>query len=1020
MPAPASDDIARFLSRILPPPAQGRAIGIHYAFKNPATLAKYAPNANGKSPLPGRAFHTVDDAVHFVRRWLGGMTARGLPDVDFYASMALCGMESINTNPDGTVKMRATRQIASMAASRALYADLDVKPTAYATRQDALDHIDALVAAGKLPPTTVRVDSGYGVHVYWILDRELNRAEWYTLGPAFSTYLSTLGVHHDPAVTSDGVRVLRLPGTFNCKDLTNPVPTKLIGAINAADVPVVDFERLLNVSVANAKVRPAQPLQTQHAGGAVVSNILPASFAGVTAPGAAGAGNFAAGIDHNAHIGQPVDFEKVVANCPTLADIDARGGAGDPEPLWSLALLAASFAPVDDAREWAHRFSEFDSRYTEAATDAKFDQKLQDRQRSGGRIGWPTCKAFAALSTTCQTCPLLAQGKTPFHGAVDNSDMPEGYYRQGGNIMMLVKEEDGNATPVVVLPYGVIDAYMESSAHGPQLNVEVVHAKNPPQRLVLPVGAATAWRDAALSALGTVGVALLPHQIPLARSFFVAFIQHLQERQGDLAARAPYGWTKARDGSDGFAFAGRIYRADGQSEQAPPGDRTLGQIYRSVGTLDRWKQAADMVMGMGRVDLQTIIATAFAAPLVHFSGQTGVVFSAYTPHSGAQKSTAMKVSQSVWGDPITGMSRLDDTSNHVGKKLGQVRHLPVYWDEIQSPDQAATFAKLGFALTLGVEKGRMGADTQLREAGSWATMLVVASNPSIREIMLSGSMANSAAGVNRLLESEIVKVPLTTSASAASIVVEQTHRNYGLVGVLYAQLLAQESSKLSARLERVSESFEKLTNAQPDERFWILAAATIFLGAALANNLDGGRLIQFDLPALRTHLVNTILRQRIERARDVMDFDSVEFAVSVIQDYISHSRKENECLETDRFPVGQGRQLISIRMPNVDAYRMLKAPKLHIAHDDGLIRATKMDFRKWVVVDRKLPYDVVCRALQRFCGMTDVRARWAGGTPFALAAMTVYQFDVGAGRTPVGSLFSFGAVQPTTTQPGTP
>lgn len=1012
--ANAAPGIAEFLRRVLPSPVgQGRAIGIHYARRS--LLADGSTSKD--DPIPGRAFYDVDSAARYAAGYLRQMQASSTGvTADLYTCMSLCGMEVMQQPKTGAPRLMNTRNRQAMVACKALWADLDVKDKGYPDQQTALAHIDSLVQAGKIPAPTVKVSSGNGVHLHWVLDRALNQTEWYALGPAWSQYLTGLKVKHDKIVSSDAVRVLRLPETFNIKDIKNPLPTAIIGAIDPTDIPVVVFEQLLGVNVAHSVVpisgqalSPIQVAAQNHQGNhqlpAAFNNVLPFAPLDPSKPS-----EFSAGIDPAEHVGQPVDFAKVVANCPTLKDIHARGGAGDTGFLWGLALLAATFAPSTDARQWAHDFSNRHAQYTPADTDAKFDQKMAARTTSGGRIGWPSCKTFSANSPACATCPKLGLGKTPFHGARDDSDMPEGYFRKQGEIHTTIQDDDGNQKEFTVLAYGILDAYMETTPAGPVLNCEIVHIKNPPKRLVLSVGAATSWRDAALGALGAVGIALLPHQIPLARNFFVSYIQHLQKRVADVAARDGYGWTKLRNGDVGFAFGGRVYGPNGTSELAPPVDRVLSARFRTEGDVGAWKQAADLVMGMGRIDLQAIVAASFAAPLVYFSGQSGVMFSAYSPESGVQKSTAMKVAASVWCDPVGGMSRLDDTVNHVGKKLGQLRHLPIFWDELHHKAEAEQFAKLGFALTLGTEKGRLGQNADMKESGSWATMLIVASNPGVRQVMLEGTAGNSAAGVNRLLEVEVQKVPLTSSAAQASSVIDLTHHNFGLAGALYAELLAEEAPNLKARLIQVSESLEKSTNAKPDERFWILGAASILLGAALANTIRNGALIQFDLKALHAFLVGAITRQRAARAQDVHDFDSEDFAVSVVQGYIDYCRVKNACLETDTAPTGAGRpKPVELRMMP-DAARMLKAPHLHILQDDSLIRFTKNEFRAWLMTEKKLPMEMVRKALTRFGNLSEVRARWAAGTAWTGASQTFYQIDVNPQHTGLGQRFNIGPV----------
>lgn len=963
--------------------------------------------------MKGRAFHTVEEAADFIRWAMRAWVPKEGTVYDFYACLSLCGMEVTKTaRASGRTYMEPVRQIGAMRASRVLYADLDVKPGAYASKADAHTHIDTLVASGDLPATTMRVDSGNGVHVYWILDRELNQAEWACLGKPFSDYLRDKGVHHDVGITSDPVRVLRVPGTMNCKDPANPLPVAFVGSPSQTDIPVAVFEKLLSRVVTGA--RPVPQHAVLMAPQAQPAFVLPDTFNGVaplTAP--SDEPEFGAGVVVEA----PLDFARVVASCPTLADIHARHGAGDSGELWMLAVLAATFAPPDEARRWAHEFGSAHALYTPADTDAKFDEKMRARTQSAGRIGWPSCDAFSRRSAKCQTCPMLGRGKSPMHAgtvqaAAPEDELPEGYFREAGAIWTTVTEGEGDDTVthrICVMPYDVAEAHIEDTPAGRVFVSQVLHRKNPPRTLALPVSAATSWREAATNALGAADIVLHQEQVHQARRFFVAYIQVLQERASTVHAREPFGWVKARDNTLGFSYGGRVYRGDGQHEVAALPDRVLQRIYQPTGELSLWKQAADMVMGMGRIDIQAIVASAFAAPLLYFSGQTGVIFSAYSPTSGTQKSTALKVAQSVWGNPVAGMNRLDDTLNAVGKKLGQLRHLPVCWDELQQQAQAESFASLGFALTLGTEKGRMGADTQLREAGSWATMLVACANTSIREIMLRGSTQNSAAGVNRLVEVRVASVPMTTSAVTAAMLIGQTHDNFGHAGAAYAQALARLAPTLKARLARVAESIEKATGNGSEERFWTTAAATMLLGAAIANTLDGGRLIQFDVPALHSFLVDAIKRQQVSRADDVVATETEDFAVELLQGYIAWTRQRNECLETDNVPHGAGRpKPVELRMPNQDALRMMKAPTMHIVHDDGHVRILIPEFRQWVVEQRKTSFEVARSALEKFGSMQKVRARWAAGTAWSGALQWFFQIDVHHARTPLGARFDYG------------
>ena len=1013
------DPAVRFIARVLPENAgEGRRIGLFWFPNDDASWASAKAKGMPRPPTSGRAFSSPIDAARFMRWSLGQQHQSGTPYSDFYICMALCGMETQGISKTGRTYFKPARSQNAHRASRTLYADMDVKPGAYATKADAKAALDAAVAGGALPPPTVLVDSGNGLHAHWVLDRELTRLEWESLAHPFAAYLTkTLGLHIDTACTRDSVRILRVPGAWNAKDRHNPVPTALIGDIRPDDIPVADIEALLGVKVSAAGSNvvafpgarpvpvPGQPFT------------LPPAFDGAVSPEPLPAAPmFSGGIDPDLHgATPPVDIAKAVAACLTLSGILARGGAGDSEPLWNLAMLVASFAPEHERSRWAHDFSKGYATYNPDEVDAKLAAKVNARLTSGGKLGWPSCRTFAAHSPACATCPLLAQDRSPLNQGVvvvtpppAPDALPDGYARDGLRIVQHVQDEDGNAVTIEVLPHDITDACLEDRADWVFFSATVRHHNNPDTRLRLPLSAATAWRDEATKALANAQVVLLPEQIQPARRFFVAFIHSLQRRAPNVQVRDAFGWVRDRYGRPGFAFDGRVFTATGE-EPAAAADEHFKARFHVTGKVEAWKVAAETIMGMNRIDLQAAIATAFAAPLIRFSGENGVIVSIYSPFSGVQKSSAIKVAQAVWGDPRSGMTRLDDTANAVGRKLGLLRHLPVYWDELQRRDQTEVFAKVAFALTQGTEKARMGADTKLRHSGEWATMLVCGSNHSIREIMLGAQAEASAAGVARVFEIEVSKVPVQTSAAEAAITLSQTHENYGVVGVEYARFLAQNHDKIQTALRAVATRFERDAGSDAEQRFWIAAASTIYLGAVFANKLMGGALIQFPLPQLYTFLLNTIKVQQAARTRDVVDFGTLDNAVRLVQDYIDHCRANHTMLETDTAPKGAGRPApVQLRGVTSDAHRHLRAPVAHILHDDGQMRILIQHFRRWIAYTKQMSYDMVMRDLEKFGAATRGRSRWAAGTPWAGSLTDYIVLDTHYGRTPLGAQIGHG------------
>jgi hypothetical protein len=88
-----------------------------------------------------------------------------------------------------------------------------------------------------VPDPTCIVDSGHGMHVYWLFEKvhPVNASNHYEYAKALEhfqrkiiAHANKLGYHVDS--THDITRILRLPGTVNYKDTANPKPVEILHA----------------------------------------------------------------------------------------------------------------------------------------------------------------------------------------------------------------------------------------------------------------------------------------------------------------------------------------------------------------------------------------------------------------------------------------------------------------------------------------------------------------------------------------------------------------------------------------------------------------------------------------------------------------------------------------------------------------------------------------------------------------------------------------------------------------------
>jgi len=100
---------------------------------------------------------------------------------------------------------------------KSFWLDIDcgeLKP--YKTQADGAAALATFCESTGLPKPTL-VNSGRGIHAYWILEDEITKEEWKPVAETLKTLCNTYDLHADNAVTADESRILRVPGTLNFK-----------------------------------------------------------------------------------------------------------------------------------------------------------------------------------------------------------------------------------------------------------------------------------------------------------------------------------------------------------------------------------------------------------------------------------------------------------------------------------------------------------------------------------------------------------------------------------------------------------------------------------------------------------------------------------------------------------------------------------------------------------------------------------------------------------------------------------
>ena len=119
-----------------------------------------------------------------------------------------------------TFKDGSSRTAKNVHLIKSLWADIDTrigKPEApYADHLEAAGAVGRFCIDARLPPPCM-INSGNGVHIYWVLDEPVTLQEWLPMATGLKSACDQHGLMIDPVRTADAASILRTPGTSNYK-----------------------------------------------------------------------------------------------------------------------------------------------------------------------------------------------------------------------------------------------------------------------------------------------------------------------------------------------------------------------------------------------------------------------------------------------------------------------------------------------------------------------------------------------------------------------------------------------------------------------------------------------------------------------------------------------------------------------------------------------------------------------------------------------------------------------------------
>lgn len=937
-----------------------------------------------KSFWGGRPFQTVENFISMVE-WCNNHTTT---IKDQYFCLSLQSEQGKYSKGKATAK----RIAANAMTLKAIWLDVDVKaaPKGYPTLEEALDAVNSFVETADLPPPSALVASGGGLHVYWFSDRPLPVDEWQRYAEGLKQAAVTNGLRCDAGLTTDCARILRVPGTYNFKT-DPPRPVRLLG------MRETDYD--FAVALASFATTVTSVVRLPSVVASFDLSLFPKRL-----PPAEGVESLAAGIEHADK--PPLDFQPIANNCPFYRDAIINGGKDHGQGLWNLAILGLTF--VDKGERFAHAIGDQHPDYTPESTQAMYERKAREKDSKG--LGWPRCTSFQAEGCKlCAGCPHFGKIKSPLHLAfqterpkaveipqekVDHKlaatlSLPKGYTIDQDGYICWVEEKETKEGETVqrlhqLFSCHLMEPWTEKTAVGDVLHFTTTLDWNDSKKVFntktvsLSLRTLKSSTELLDSLLGQRVKPFLPNT-PKIGHFIMAWVTELQKK---IAAQQslPYGWyVDEKDGKrHGFVFGGRLMKDDGTVTEAGHGDPQLASYYRPTGSIDPWFTAFKSITAQDRPELEIIVASAFAAPLMVTTGQYSGAFSAWGI-TGAQKSTALKVALSVWGHPKLTKETIKSTAKSVINKMGTLKNIPIFWDEIRDAKVQTHLYDTVFGGGEGVEGGRLTSSVMQRERGDWQTTLVACSNLSFMDFIVHKQRTTSA-GVYRVFEFDVPKAtennPGRMKSFDAERLMQELENNYGNMGLKYAALLAADPKGIDETAYNILERFSADVNERDGERFWVASCSVILAGATLANLLG----CDFHIDRIRAYLIEAYnkLRARLESA--AMEGGTEDNTQEILTGWLRNSSGGSVWTETCHMGKGKPKAVTVKHGPNVDHSKRIY---VQWAIQNRVCLFPRQEFNKYLQENNYPPHSVL-EGLRKHFGASVQKAKLCAGTPYRL------------------------------------
>jgi len=827
-----------------------------------------------------------------------------------------------------------SRKAEESVAVKSFFIDLDIgeiyveKNKGYPDREAGFAALEKFLEDTGLPPP-FKINSGRGIHAYWIFEEEVPYAEW----KPYAELFKALCLEHmfiDPAVTGDAARLMRYPDSLNYRN-DPPDPTGFY------DDEIVmysfqEFQEFLGAPV----VKPQDVL-----------------------------GSVKKGLDDE--MKEMLGLDNFGTSFFTIAEKSLTGGgckqiydvlsnqATAPYDLWVAGLTIAS--RCDDGKEAIHAMSEEHPDYDY--------NKTEEKAYNDGLKGPRTCDWFASnFSEGCNGCPHRGKITSPiqlgreFKPAKTNKedtvweaphtetvpDFPEALYpfmrgEKSGVYFMPPPKVDKKGVkhqddPIRILAHDMYPVQrLYSPLDGECLKMRLILPNDPPREFLVPMKHVYA-QDHFKSLMSSHGVLYDIDNMVHVMNYIVKWGQFMVSNDKADMMRMQMGWTAERNAEEAwanrsFVIGTQEVNMKGEVVPAPssPYVKGISKYFKPVGSYDTWKECANQLNRPGLELHAFTLLAGFASPLMCYTSTSGVTIS-LLGRSGAAKTGAMYAGLSVFGNPKDS-SVFEATDNGMTGRYLNFHSMMLGVDEIGNKD-AKVLSQLVHKVSHGKAKIKMQASVNAERDHEMSASLICVMTTNESAYSKFEIIKGSADGEKARMIEFLVRQPECLEgppgAKLGRQIFDPLRSNYGHAGIPYIQKVMELGDDyILATEEKWRERFSNDFKGSTEYRFYVnLMSICMTAGEIVVNEM---KLLDLDLE----RIYHQVTLDMINIKDNVVKVNKTDYQ-SLLTEFVLANLDKTLVLKEGGKVVGEPRGAIVAR----------------IESEKSLLQVSKTEFKKYL------------------------------------------------------------------------